>query len=102
MKEKEIQKQITDYLSKFPTQCSFRTSERHGKRNEASQTPVGWPDISGDWSGEALYIEVKGKDGKASKEQILFIEKARRRGAIALFAYSLEDVVGALGHSGRI
>ena len=63
----------------------------------------GCPDIMGQHvSGRLIAIEVKGKDTKKRPEQIEFIEKAQRFGALAGFATSVDEALaivkgGSLG-----
>lgn len=58
---------------------------------------VGSSDIIG-WTadGRFLAIEVKTKNGRASKEQVQFIESVRRSGGVAGVARSVEDAIKIL------
>ena len=53
----------------------------------------GWPDLTGfrRSDGKAVFIEVKTAKGRPSPEQINFIELAKRSGALAGIARSVED-----------
>lgn len=55
--------------------------------------PVGFSDLFGHRGGDcrAFYIEVKTATGRASPEQIRFIEAMRKRGAIAGIARSVDE-----------
>lgn len=113
--ENEIRKEICDFLSTFPDRCLFTVNAKaRGKFVSKHWPPKGWPDISGMWAhapeglGAAefdsravvavpLFIEVKTPEGKVFQEQIEFRDKARKMGAIAFFATSVEDVRKELG-----
>lgn len=53
----------------------------------------GVPDISGVLpDGRALFIEVKAPKGRASPEQVVFLDNANKRLAVAFVARSVTDV----------
>jgi len=58
-----------------------------------SGVPPGYSDLSGHrkLDGKAIYLEVKTATGKASKEQLNFIEQMQMTGAIAGIVRSVED-----------
>lgn len=56
----------------------------------------GVPDLLGIWHGKPLAIELKAAGGRASKEQLDFIEEFSRNGGIAFISNSLEDVIREL------
>lgn len=49
------------------------------------------PDMVGLRIAVAVYIEAKDEKGRATKEQLNFIEQAKKRGALAGIARSAED-----------
>lgn len=57
----------------------------------------GVADILGIWSGDPLAIEVKIRRGKQSEKQIEFANLWTQHGGIYILAYSLQDVMEALG-----
>lgn len=60
---------------------------------------VGSSDIIGiSPSGKFLAVEVKTKTGRASKEQLNFIEQVRRSGGIAGIARSPEEALELIAH----
>ena len=63
---------------------------RFGKR--------GSPDIHGYLvDGRALFVETKRPSGRKRKEQVEWIERARRHGCAAFFAHRIDDVFRELG-----
>lgn len=53
-------------------------------------------DINGIWVGRPLFIEVKVPGKKPTPEQQEFLEDARKHGAIAFVAHSLDEVLNEL------
>ena len=55
----------------------------------------GYPDLSGfrRSDGKAVFIEVKTKTGRVSKNQAKFIEMAKKAGCLAGVARSVEDAI---------
>lgn len=94
--ERRIQNAICEYLDLHPTRCAYRTNSEAARRFRKTKRPVGFPDISGDWDGRALYIEVKQPGGVLSSHQHEFGFQAKKRGAIFVVAKSVDDVVDAL------
>lgn len=90
MTETDIRRDILAYLRGLPD-CVVRVQQKHTKRAHQGTVP-GWPDISGDYRGRALYIEVKKPGGAITKAQHDFILAAMNRGAIAFCAESVEEV----------
>lgn len=80
---------------------------------KAGGIPAGWPDLHATLSpdGVGLYIEVKPpawidpddyskiirEAGTPTAEQLSFLDSKHKRGAIALVAWSVDDVMRALG-----
>jgi hypothetical protein len=61
--------------------------------------PKGYSDLSGhrESDGRAVYIETKDHKGKPTKEQINFLERMRKSGALAGVARSVEDARDIIG-----
>ena len=58
----------------------------------------GCPDILGQLrDGRFLGVEVKAAKGRASPEQVAFLERIRGAGGVGFIARDLRDVVQALG-----
>ena len=106
--EKNIQAAIIEYLElldrqgvlKFWRQNSgvFRVDNRFIRAGVS-----GIPDICGYVSGgKALFIEVKRIGGKKRLDQVAFVENAKRFGAIAFFASSVDDVQFELKQRGYV
>lgn len=80
------------------SQGTYDKKIRGFRANNHRHHRKGVPDILGTWKGRALYIEVKrpatkqNGAGRPSEDQIAFIRKQIRHGAIAFFAWGLEDV----------
>lgn len=58
---------------------------------------LGMPDIHGIYKGCPFYIEVKKAKGRLSPEQKIFLDRAKKEGAIAFVAHSVEEVKSYLG-----
>jgi len=59
--------------------------------------PKGISDILGIWQGKMLAIEIKTVTGKVSPDQQRFIDSVNAAGGIGFIAYSVDDVIDALG-----
>lgn len=61
--------------------------------------PKGFSDLFGfrKSDGRAVFIEVKTSKGRASPEQVRFIEQMRNNGAIAGICRSAEDALNLIG-----
>lgn len=68
-----------------------------GRINRSRFLRNGISDILGVWDGKMLAIEVKAPGGKLSNEQADFLDKVNLAGGIGFVAYSVEDVIKALG-----
>ncbi len=53
--------------------------------------PAGFSDLMAIKDGKAYFLEVKFGKGKASKEQLNFIEQMKKRGCVAGVVYSVEE-----------
>jgi hypothetical protein len=75
---------------------TFRVNVMSGKTNDgrfiSSGAPKGYSDLSGHRKsdGRAIYLEVKTGSGKATPEQLNFLEQMRATGAIAGIVRSVE------------
>jgi len=104
MKETEIQNSILQYLSRRTDVWCWRNNNtptydpiRKCFRKMPKWTPKGVPDIVGiHHTGRAVFMEVKTKTGKISKDQAAFLEKAKALGAIAGVVRSVEDAADLL------
>ena len=106
MKETQIQADIMNTLKDHPAIVWIARMNSGATRLKGRHVRFGFkgcPDIHGmHVSGKPVYIEVKGADTKRRPEQELFIEKARRFGALAGFATSVDEALaivkgGSLG-----
>lgn len=85
-----LESQITDRIIKYLNSLDNCVAEKvMGNAFQSAR-----PDINGCWCGRSLRIEVKSPDhgNKATKAQLLNLEKWRKAGALAFVAYSVEDV----------
>ena len=95
MTEKEIERQILDYLHTLPGCVAWKhhqlIANKHRRRGKYE--PKGIPDIIGVYRGRFIAIEVKRpKGGVVKQEQKLFIELLNKYGGLAFIATSVEDV----------
>ena len=91
MRERDIQKQITEYLNyALPWWMKAHAGRRHG----VLLAPAGTPDIIGyDHDGYVVFIEVKTPNGRLTPEQEQFRKDVLNNGgAIYILARSVEDV----------
>lgn len=100
MKEKDIQAQILQYLA-YRGIFAIRLNntpifdvKRGIFRRMPKYTPRGVPDIFGilEPNGRTLLIEVKTDKGRLSPSQKDFLDEAKKCGALAFVARSIEDV----------
>ena len=102
--EQDIQKGILDYLllRKYVAfkHNSTQFGVRDGKNFAFSNSKKGVADIIAcSPKGTFVAIEVKKPGGRATPEQLEFLEKVRSAGGIGILAFSLEDVMGKVGES---
>lgn len=91
MTEKEIQKQIIDYL-KQKGHIVFRMNS--GKaQNNIRLCPPGTPDLLVATRSGHVWVEVKTSSGKLREEQVNMIQRLSAFGDRVLVARSLEDVL---------
>ena len=104
-KEKEIQKAILDYLA-YKGFVAVKYHSTVGVAREGKYVPIptgtkGTSDILACApDGRFWAIEVKRKGGKATEHQLAFLERVRANGGVGLVAFSIDDVVAALGDDG--
>lgn len=97
--EIEIQKQILEYLRRHPRiglaarNSQIKSGHYLGGLGKGSSDIVAT--LRG--SGRAVFIEVKGPKGKASDDQLFWLEDRRREGCVVGVARSVADVASALG-----
>lgn len=99
IKEKDIQKQILDYLD--IKRIFHYKSNNVGifRRDTGSYIPsgvLGLPDIICVIKGIYIGIEVKVPGGKQSDNQKAFQESLEKAGGIYILAYSLDDLLTKL------
>lgn len=101
--EKQIQNQILEWLNAQPHCKAWQTQSgaiydptRKTFRKPPKWAPVGVADIIGIWHGYFLAIEVKRPGGRVSQHQRQWLVDMVNQGAIAMIAFSMEDVVGLL------
>ena len=85
--ESSIQTNVLKYLNSLP-KCMAENV-----RGNASQS--GRADINACYKGRCLKLELKDPEDegyKATKQQLLYLEKWRRAGAVVGVCYSVEDV----------
>lgn len=100
--EQGIQKAIIDYLRLKKYVVFKANSTQFGIRNNK---PFAFPNpqkgvadiISCSTKGRFVAIEVKKKGGRATEEQLEFLERVKANGGIGILAYSLDDVIGKVG-----
>jgi penicillin-binding protein-related factor A (putative recombinase) len=104
--EADIEKAILQYLEFIPGMYAWKNPSagffdaKRGKfRKHVSKYAInGTSDILGIWDGRFIAIEVKRPENKERPlDQKLFIDQINRRGGIAFFATSVEDVKKGLG-----
>jgi hypothetical protein len=89
--ENNIQRQILEWL-KLNHIEAWRNNT--GRRGGVSYGKKGLPDIIGYLpDGRFLGIEVKSKNGKISKEQNEFIQRAKESSALCFVANDVVDVI---------
>lgn len=100
LRESEIQAQILKFLERHPDVAWCKRMNVGGAKLKGRQVQFafkGCSDIIGQMSpskgGVFLAIEVKTDTGKATTEQLQFIEQVKRNGGIAGITRSLEDVI---------
>lgn len=64
----------------------------------------GFPDLAGfrRSDGKAVFIEIKTGTGRPTKEQLKFIENAKRSGCLAGIARSIEEAISIIKETNEI
>ena len=89
MRETELKNKIMRYLKRaYPGIWAYKTCDKFTS---------GIPDIIGCMNGKLFALELKSKEGRATKLQEYTIRRIRRAGGLASVCYSLEDVKDLLG-----
>jgi penicillin-binding protein-related factor A (putative recombinase) len=103
VKEKQIENSILSYLKgrglffwKNESVGVFDVKKGVYRLKNSIHRRVGIADIIGVIDGRAIFIEVKSEKGRLSINQSAFLEEAKRHGAIAIVARSVEEVEKAL------
>ena len=86
--EKEITKEIRRFLQ--------MKKIFHWKAWQGLGSTKGVPDIIGCYKGQMICIEVKGKKGRVSPHQELFMDNLKQSGAVVFVARSVQDVIDNL------
>ena len=95
MKEKDIQKQILDWLRWHKVFCWKSNTAGIYRKSTDSYIPAGMrgiSDIIGIFNGRMICIEVKMPKKKPSEFQQRFIDSINKSGGIAFVAHSLDEV----------
>ena len=94
MTESTIQRNIKLYLTRQGFEV-FRINVGKFKLNDgrwfSTGAPVGFPDLFAIRDGKACFFEVKTPKGKASPEQLRFLQRMRDKGCVAEIVRSVED-----------
>mgnify|MGYP001559777725 CR=1 FL=1 len=99
MKESHIQKAILDYLKLKGILCFKHRNVGIYKKDTGKYIPLaygekGIADILGCTpDGRFIACEVKVPGKKPSPDQVVFLDKVKKQGGIAILAYSLDDVM---------
>jgi Holliday junction resolvase len=96
MTEKELQKQVEDYL-RARGWFVWRSPHVPRRPGHNSQGTKGEPDIKALKFGNFLAVETKSKGKKATDEQELFIAGIEAHGGRAVVVYELQDLVTIKG-----
>jgi hypothetical protein len=97
--EKEIRREIFEWLYTHPAigfvmENDFRRDSGRRGGVVGKYRPKGISDIHFMFRGTGIagYIEVKKRGGKATPEQIAFLEKIENAGGFSALVFSLEDL----------
>jgi hypothetical protein len=104
VREKDIQRQVMQYLSYVPDLIPLFWRQNSGALqvdgryirltwNWKGEPICGISDILGIlWDGRFLAIEVKGPGGRLTKAQEFFLREVQKTGGVGIVVYSLEGV----------
>lgn len=89
--ESSIQSAVLEYLNSLP-ECIAENVSGNAKQS-------GRADINGCYKGRCFKIELKSPDTgyKPTKQQLLYLKRWKRAGALVGVCYSIEDVKEVLG-----
>lgn len=96
MLEKDIQRQILDYLKMKNIFCYKSNNVGIYKKSTGRYIPsqvLGLPDIIAVKNGIYFGIEVKCGNGKQSDNQCAFQDNLKKAGGVYILAYDLSDVI---------
>ena len=97
MKESDIQNEIRSALAPYCVIFRMNVGRAYTADGRwfSSGVPVGFSDLFGfrKSDGRAVFIEVKTKSGRVSKEQKHFLEQMRKTNAIAGVCRSVEEAI---------
>jgi hypothetical protein len=100
LKETNLVRQIIDYLNfrgcfvQRTNSGALRFKDSSGRSNFIKLAYAGTADITGcSRDGKFIAIEAKIKPNKPTALQEAYLEEVRKRGGIAVVAYSLDDVM---------
>lgn len=96
IKEKDLQRQVLDYLSlrhifNYRNNSGAMVSEYKGKKRFMRFGATGSPDIVMVMDGIYIGVEVKGTNGKQSDGQKVFQEELEKAGGMYLLVHSMEE-----------
>lgn len=94
--ESQVKQSICELLERFPNRCLFTVNLAGRKGYQSRFLRKGWPDITGIWDKQPLFIEVKKPGGTISCEQFRVLTLADEMGAITILAEGIEDIRKAL------
>lgn len=100
--EQEIQKAIIDYL-KIKRYVVFKHRNVGIRKPNGSYIPLAFGEkgisdvIACSPTGTFTAVEVKRPGGKASPDQLTFLEEVRSRGGVGILAFSIDDVIQEIG-----
>ena len=102
--ERRIEGEILEYLNLLPDCFAWKSSSvgtyspNKGVflRPKGKHRIRGVSDIIGVYRGRFIAVEVKSKAGRATQDQLLFIDSVRHNGGVGFIARSVNDVQKAL------
>jgi hypothetical protein len=96
--ELELQREILEFLEKQSSVSVVWQNDTQRRRTRRYTSgsrfrPKGLPDVCGMFkNGTAFFVEIKQPGGKATEEQLGFLQKIKENGGEALLAFSVEMV----------
>ena len=101
--EQALVRQVMEWLAikgipHYRTRTSGSIVHSRGKiffaHDRFFRTQRGMPDILAWWHGKAFAFELKAPNGRATPEQIAWIEQLNQHGVVAKIVWCLEGVMG--------